>query len=134
MNPRNKIWIALLAFALVTITIACSCSSLTDLFGSKEPMPGLAGQWEDPLEGTIHTIEWNGDTYVVTSSVNPDNGTYAVSDQNWDGSTFTWTYYVAASDVSVTIQALSISGDTMSLNWWSTNGNSGQDTFNRYNP
>jgi len=132
MNPRNKVWITLLAFILVAVTIACSCSSLSNLTGSKEPMTGLAGQWEDQAEGTIHTIEWNGDTYVVTSSVNNERGAYEVSDQVWDGSTFSWTYYVAESDVYVTIQAVSVSGDEMSLNWWSTNGNSGTDTFYRY--
>jgi hypothetical protein len=132
MTPRNKIWIVILAFALVTITIACSCSSLTNLFGSKEPMTGLAGQWEDRLEGTIHTIEWNGTTYVVTSTVNNVRGEYAVSDQTWDGSSFTWTYYVADTDVYVTIQALSVSGGELSLNWWSSNGNSGADKFYRY--
>ncbi len=95
MNPRNKVWITLLAFVLIAVTIACSCSSLSNLTGAKEPMTGLAGQWEDQAEGTIHTIEWNGDTYVVTSSVNNERGAYEVSDQVWDGSTFSWTYYVA---------------------------------------
>jgi hypothetical protein len=141
MSPRNKIWFALLSFVLVAVTIACSCSSLSDLMnssggggtsgGSAEPMPGLAGTWRDNAENTVHTIVWTGSTYHVVSSINDDRGAYDVSDETWDGSTFTWTYYVSQTDVSVTIEATSVSGNTMYLNWWSTNGNSGTDTFTR---
>lgn len=96
-----------------------------------EPMPGLAGVWRDVAEGTVHTIEWTGSTYTVVRSVNDERGTYSVTEEDWDGSTFTWTYYVPQTDVSVTIEATSVSGNIMYLNWWSSNGNSGTDTFTR---
>jgi hypothetical protein len=129
MNPRNKVWITLLALVLVFATIACSCSSLSGLTGSQEPMTGLAGQWYDAAEVTTHTIAWDGTTYTV-SSVTDDGTVLTISDQVWDGSTFTWTY-ISPYDVSVTIQALSVSGTALSINWWSTNGNSGTDTLYR---
>ena len=133
MNPRNKVWITLLSFVLVAVTIACSCSSVTDLFnqGSAEGMPGLAGKWRDNAENTVHTIEWTGSTYNVVSTINDERGSYDVTEENWDGTTFTWAYYVEATDVTVTLQATSVSGNTMNLNWWSTNGNSGTDAFTR---
>lgn len=131
MNPRNKVLFAFLAFIVVAVTIACSCSSLSNTGGSSEPMTGLAGTWRDEAEGTVHKIEWTGSTYKVVSSVNDVRGTYDVTEQTWNGSTFTWTYYVPQTEVSVTIEATSVSGNTMNLNWRSSNGNSGTDTFVR---
>jgi hypothetical protein len=132
MNPRNKVWMTLMAFVLVAVTIACSCSSITSgLGGSKEPMTGLAGSWRDNAESTVHTIQWTGSTYHVVSTVNDTYGSYDVTSENWNGSTFTWVYYVAQNDVSVTIIATSVSGDNMYLTWSSTNGNSGTDIFTR---
>lgn len=134
MNPRNKVLFAFLTFVVVAVTIACSCSSLSNTGGtggSPEPMTGLAGTWRDEAEGTVHTIEWTGSTYKVVSSVNDERGKYDVTEQTWNGSTFTWVYYVPQTDVSVTIEATSVSGNTMYLNWWSSNGNSGTDTFTR---
>ena len=98
---------------------------------NQEPMPGLAGKWEDPETLTVHTIEWSGDSYVVTSSVNPDRGTYDITYQNWDGSTLNWTYYVAATDVAVTIETVSVDGDTLTFNWSQTTGDSGTDVYTR---
>jgi len=129
MNPRNRVWMALLAFALIAVTIACSCSSLTDLFGSSEPMSGLAGQWYDSMEVTTHTIVWDGSTYTVTS-VTDDGQNLIITNEYWDGSTFTWTY-VSPYDVAVTLQALSVSGNALSINWWNDIGSSGTDTLYR---
>jgi hypothetical protein len=138
MNPRKKVWLTVLTFVLVAVTIACSCTDLSNLTGgggggggSSEPMPGLAGAWRDNAENTVHTIRWTGSTYDVVSSINDDRGAYEVTEENWDGTSFTWTYYVAVNDVSVTLEATSVSGDIMNLNWWSTNGRSGSDTFTR---
>jgi hypothetical protein len=97
----------------------------------EEPMPGLAGAWRDDREGNVHTIEWNGRAYHVASSVNDENGAYDVTQEYWDGSAFTWTYYVPQTDVSVTLQATSVAEDLLYLSWWSTNGNSGTDVFTR---
>jgi hypothetical protein len=132
MKAQKKLWFTLIVAALVFVTVACSCGSLSNLGlgGSPEPMTGLAGTWLDSYENTTHTITWNGSAYSVSSN-NAERGNYSVSDVSWDGSTFTWTYYVAQNDVYVTIQAYQIDGDYMYLNWWSTNHNSGQDTFYR---
>jgi hypothetical protein len=138
MNPRNKVLITLLSVLLVAVTVACSCSTITDLFnrggstgGNPEAMPGLAGVWVDTQENTVHTIVWTGSTYNVVSSIDDTHGNCAITSQNWNGSTLTWTYYVADTDVSVTITATSVSGNSMYNNWSSTNGNSGTDVFTR---
>jgi hypothetical protein len=94
-------------------------------------MLGLEGKWMDTQENTLHTIEWTGSTYHVVSSVDDTHGNCPVTSENWNGSTFTWTYYVADTDVSVTLEATSVSGSSMYNNWWSTNGNSGTDVFTR---
>jgi hypothetical protein len=91
----------------------------------------LAGKWEDPATLTVHTIAWIVDSYVVTSSVNPDRGPYDITEQHWDGSTLTWTFYVAANDVYVTIETISVDGDTLNFDWSQTTGESGTETFTR---
>ncbi|MBI4730604.1 MAG: hypothetical protein HY781_00430, partial [Chloroflexi bacterium] len=98
---------------------------------SPEPIPGLAGRWEDQYELTVHTIEWNGTKYVVTESWNPDRGIYEIIEQSWNGSVLNWVNRVP-DGADVTLETISVSGDELYLNWWSTNGNSGQDTFLRY--
>ena len=131
MNPRNKVFLVLLAALAGMVVIACSCS---DLFGgSNEPIPGLEGRWEDQYELTVHTIEWNGSKYVVTDCRNPDHGTYDIIEQSWDTSTNTllWTYRVPGG-ADVTLETIEVDGDQLYLYWWSTNGNDGTDHFLRY--
>jgi hypothetical protein len=98
---------------------------------NQEPIPGLAGKWDDPDTHTVHTIAWIVDSYVVTSSVNPNNGSYEITDQNWDGSSLTWTYYVAVNKLSVTIKTISVDGDTLNFSWSQTSGESGTDAYTR---
>jgi hypothetical protein len=130
MNPRNKVWITVAAFVLVMITIACACPSLSNLGGTAaEPMPGLAGKWYDDAEVTTHTIVWDGTNYSV-SAVTDDGQNLTISSQNWDGSAFTWVY-ISPYDVSVTMKAVSVSGTALTVDWTSTNGNSGTDTIYR---
>jgi hypothetical protein len=128
---RNKVFIALAVFALMVVTLACSFTSSGNSGTAPEPITGLAGRWEDQYETTVHTIEWNGTKYVVTDSTHPDRGKYSIIEQSWDGTTLTWTYRVP-DGADVTLETISVSGDELFLNWWSTNGNSGQDTFLRY--
>jgi hypothetical protein len=135
MNPRNKVFLVLLAALAGMIIIACSCTDLSFLNGgggtAPEPITGLAGRWEDQYELTIHTIEWDGTKYVVTDSTNPENGNYPVVSQSWNGSVLNWVYSVPGG-AEVTLETISVTGDELYLNWWSNNGNSGQDTFLRY--
>lgn len=125
---RNKILIGLAVFVLVAVTLACSFGSSSD--SSSEPMKGLAGKWRDTAEGTVHTIKWTGSTYTVTSSVNDTRGAYSILSEDWDGKTFTFVYSVPGG-ADVTIECVSVSGSTLNVNWWSSNGNSGTDTFSR---
>lgn len=94
-------------------------------------MPGLAGNWRDTAEGTTHVIIWDGQDYQVISSINDARGVYDIVFQEWDGNTLIFNYYVPASGVTVTIEATMVIGNTLYVNWWSTNGNSGTDTFTR---
>jgi hypothetical protein len=127
---RNHIFIALAALVLVAATLACS---FTNSGGgtTSEPISGLAGQWEDQYELTVHTIEWDGTKYVVTDATNPDKGTYEILEQSWNGSSLTWVYRVP-DGADVTLTTVSVSGNELNLTWSSTNGNSGEDTFLRY--
>ena len=133
MQPRNKVFLVLLAALAVMVIIACSCSDITNLTGgggSEQPIAGLAGKWEDQYELTVHTIEWNGTKYEVTECTNPNYGVYEIVSQTWDGSTLTWVYR-STQGADVTLSTISVSGDELFLNWSSTNGNSGTDTFLR---
>jgi hypothetical protein len=126
---RNKILIGLAVLVLVAVTLACSFTSNGN-GSSPEPMAGLAGSWRDTAEGTTHTIAWNGSTYTITSSVNDDRGAYSIISEDWNGSTFTFVYRVP-DGADVTIECVSVSGSNLNVNWSSTNGNSGTDTFTR---
>ena len=159
MKKNNKLWIVLACIMAGVVTLACSCGALSSLLATPtplptstpvptntpipsptitpsptqvlEPMPGLAGIWRDTAEGTTHTIVWDGEYYKVLSSINDERGTYDITYEYWDGSTFTFDYHVPQTDVTVTIQVISVSISSMDLNWSSTNGNSGTDTFTR---
>ena len=147
MNPRNKVWLSLLAFVLAVTIIACSCGNITSIFSPTatptrtatlrptlpptEGMPGLAGKWRDTADNVVHTIQWSGSTYHIVSSISDADGQYSTSNEIWDGKTFTWTYYVTPTGVSVTIQATSVSGSSLDVNWWNDQGDSGTDTFTR---
>jgi hypothetical protein len=126
---RNKILIGLAVLVLVAVTLACSFTSSGN-GSSSEPMAGLAGSWRDNAEGTVHTIAWTGSTYTITSSVNDDRGAYSILSEDWNGSTFTFVYRVP-DGADVTIECVSVSGSNLNVNWSSTNGNSGTDTFTR---
>src|SRR5512147_330956 len=110
MNTRNKAPI-LLAMALVgLVTLACACPAISSLVATPtplpaptrtpfpttapEPMSGLVGVWRDTAEGTEHTIMWGGNSYIVTRSVNDDGSINDITSQVWNGSTFTFDYYV----------------------------------------
>jgi hypothetical protein len=133
MNPRNKVFLVLLAALAGLVIIACSCTDFSFSTGgtTSEPIAGLEGQWEDQYETTVHTIEWDGSNYVVTDSTHPERGEYDIVEQSWDGSTLSWTYHVP-DGADVTLETISVDGDELFLNWWSSNGNSGTDTFLRY--
>ena len=125
---RNKTLIVVAILVLVLSSLACSFN--LNAGGSSEPMKGLAGSWRDNAEGTVHTIAWDGSTYTLTSSVNDERGSYDILSEDWNGSTFTFVYRVP-DGADVTIECVSVNGDNLDVNWSSTNGNSGTDTFTR---
>jgi hypothetical protein len=127
---RNKLFLALAALVLVGATLACSFTSNSGGGTAPEPITGLAGRWEDQYELTVHTITWDGTKYVVTDCTNPDSGTYQIVEQSWNGTTLHWVYRVPGG-ADVTLDTVSVTGDELFLNWSSTNGNSGTDTFLR---
>jgi len=132
MNAQRKVWLVLLAALLVAVTIACSCGDLSSLTGGGgEAIPGLAGRWEDPETLTVHTIEWQSGRYVVVSCIDEDGSAFSITEQNWDGSKLTWTYYVSSSDVSVGFETTSLNGDSLNTNWWNSVGRSGTEILGR---
>lgn len=82
----------------------------------------------------IRCMDWNhvqsNIIRKVTSSVNDERGRYEILSEEWDGNTFTFVYRVP-DGADVTIECVSVRGDELDINWWSTNGNSGEDVFYR---
>jgi hypothetical protein len=156
VTPR-KFWLILAAVLTGFVILACSCSNLSLPFGktptpsevppmptlarlpTPEPFPttgpvsleGLAGSWLDPdTTGTVTTIEQQGDGYVVVDVSNPNRGGNELTDQNWDGSSLTWTYCVP-DGACVTNQTISVSGDSLYVSWSNDQGSSGNTTMQR---
>lgn len=133
MQPRNKVFLVLLAAAAGLVLIACSCTDFSFNFGTgsgNEAMPGLAGTWQDPETFDTFVIEWQNNKYEVTS-VTWETDTYDVTEQSWSGSTLTWTYYIPESDMYLSYETTSLSGDSLSTNWWNSAGNSGTEVLDR---
>ncbi len=131
MNPRNKVFIVLLAALAVMVIIACSCSDISLPNGNDpEAIPGLAGSWQDPETSDVFVIAWQNSKYVVTS-VTWEGTSYDITSQSWDGSSLTWSYYIPESDVSLSYQTTSLSGDSLYTNWWNDAGGSGTETLGR---
>jgi hypothetical protein len=98
---------------------------------SQEPMPGLAGDWRDTETNDVHVIEWQNGQYVVTAVNDDEYGSFAVTSQSWNGSALTWMYKVSYNETSVTFTTVSVSGDSLSTNWSSSDGDSGTETLQR---
>jgi hypothetical protein len=133
MNPRNKVFLVLVAAFTALFLIACSCSTLNiPGLGSsnEESVPGLAGTWQDPETLDVFVIEWNGAVYSV-SSVTYEGTSYNITSQSWTGSTLTWTYYIPEYDTSLTYETTSVSGDSLYTNWWNSQDNSGTEILQR---
>lgn len=133
MNPRNKVFIVLLAALVGMIIIACSCTDLSFLNtggNNPEAMPGLAGTWQDPQTTDTFVIAWQNDQYVVTS-VTFESTTYDITEQSWSGTALTWTYYIPEYDTYLSYETTSLSGDSLYTNWSNDGGSSGTETLER---
>jgi hypothetical protein len=144
MRPVKKALFTFVAGILVFAVIACSCSSLIPSLGGSgtstpavggggsttEAIPGLAGSWEDPETFDVHTIVWENNTYVVTSTTAPDGTDYPVVSQSFSNNVLTWTYAVP-DRATVTFVVESVSGDNLYTTWSNDQGNSGTETLSR---
>jgi hypothetical protein len=134
MNPRNKVWLTLVACLLGAVIIACSCGSLSNSSHPQaEPMYGLEGTWQDPKIGVMHNILWDGYKYHVVSGGMANGLDYPVSDVLWNGKTFQWSYYDRQYGQKVLIVINSVDGDQADV-WYTTNGAYGYLTFYRVQP
>jgi hypothetical protein len=133
MNRRNKAWLSIIASITAIVAIACSCGGLSGSTQSPEPMTGLAGRWQDPKIGILHTISWDGERYNVTSTGLATGSSYPVSDIIWNGKILQWTYFDRQYNVSVIIMVNSVDGDQAQA-WYAQGPNSGYLTFYRYQP
>jgi hypothetical protein len=97
-------------------------------------MPGLAGKWIDPDSsggGTISTIEWQNGGYVVSSVINTGRGPNELTKTSWSNGVLTWEYCPSGMHC-ITQNTVSVSGDTLTVNWaWSDGGNSGTSDLQR---
>ena len=130
MNPNKKVLITVLSFVLAMLVIACSCSSLIPTgTGNQETMPGLTGKWQAPTED-VYEIAWQNGQYVVLSCT-WQGTSYQITSQSWSGNTLTWSYYDTDLSVTVTLSTISLSGDSLDINWSLSDGSSGTDTLTR---
>jgi hypothetical protein len=142
----RKFWLVLTGAILTLTIIACSCGSLIPTptptippqptfppapTVAPNPMPELAGYWEDTETKDVHVIEWQDGKYVVTAINAPDGSSLEITDQSWDGSSLNWTYYVSGTGVSVTFTTVSVSGDNLYTNWSNTDDRNGTETLVR---
>jgi hypothetical protein len=133
MNPRNKVFLVLLAALAVMVIIACSCTDLSFLNiggDNQEAMPGLAGTWQDPQTTDTFVIAWQNGQYVVTS-VTFESTTYDITEQSWSGTALTWTYYIPEYETYLSYETTSLSGDSLNTNWWNDGGGSGTEILER---
>jgi len=93
-----------------------------------EPIPGLEGTWqywadfEVPELQYTFTIDWDGQKYLITECVGYDDVICVIQSQNWDGTTFTWTYYFPHKEYTTSHIFSSISGDTFTSERSGTGG------------
>jgi hypothetical protein len=132
MQPRNKVFLVLLAALAGLVIIACSCTDLSFLKSGSgnEAVPGMAGTWQDPETYDTFVIAWQSGKYEVTS-VTWETTTYEITDQSWSGTSLTWSYYIPESGVTLSYQTTSLSGDSLYTNWWNDAGASGTETLSR---
>ena len=132
MNPNRKVLFTVLSFVLAMLVIACSCSSLipTGITGNTEPMPGLAGKWQDPESLDTFEIAWQNNQYVVIA-VTWEGTSYSITSQSWTGSSLTWSYYDTDLSITTTYTTTSLNGDTLEVDWSYSNGDSGTETLVR---
>lgn len=154
MAYKRKIWLVLAVAALALSSLACGINTVkptptvlpTQVAPAEvflpTPEPTLApiplgnyqdmiGSWLDPdTNGDVTTIFGLEGGLAVDTVVNPDSGSFEITDQNWDGAVLSWTYCVP-SGPCVTTQTVSVDGDNLYTNWTNDQGYSGSTTMTR---
>lgn len=159
MNTGRKVWLIAIVTVIGMAIIACSTSTVLPTatrapqvplapvatvaplatsapqpVTNQEPMPGLVGKWIDPDSsggGTVSTIEYQNGQYVVTSVINTNRGPNELTTTSWANGVLTWEYCPAGMHC-ITQKTVSISGDTLVVDWaWSDGGNSGTSPLQR---
>jgi hypothetical protein len=141
MDPNKKVLLAIAAFALILVTIACSCGSLSPATPSgsvatlapasgntsSDAAHGMAGKWGETIFNNIHTIVWQNDSYVVVSIIHkPDGASYPITSQSWSNGVLTWTYSVPEGwQDTITSVSLTPDHNILSVAWSNTEGNAG---------
>jgi hypothetical protein len=121
MKSHNKIFLALVVFALVAATLACGTSSKAS----------MAGAWLDPdTSGTITTIVADGSGYKVTSVINPNRGGNELTDSSWSNGVLTWTYCVPNGNC-ITSVTTGVTSSKLNTTWTDDQGQSGTTDFER---
>jgi hypothetical protein len=153
MNATKKFWIVLTGTVLAMVMIACSCNSLTPALNPtataavipqpateivppaetivSNPLPDLAGFWQD--FSRVFTIEWQGNQYVVSAITAAGTSKRTLTSQSWDGKSLTWTYEYSDENGSSTntYTTVSVSGDSLTVKYSSTNGAADTHTLKR---
>lgn len=136
MKLRLKIFLVILAVLAVFIIVLYSCTGTNDddnnddqgVYG--EPLPGLAGAWQDPETFDIFVIAWRSGAYQVVSVTN-GNTAYPITGQSWDGSSLSWTYYIPGDDDHLSYRTTSLNGNRLHTDWWYSDEGSGTETLKR---
>jgi len=118
-----------------TIPVATSAPTEVSSPIPGEAMPGLAGKWIDPDSsggGTISTIVWENGGYVVTEVVNPSRGGNELKSFSWKNGVLTWEYCPSDMQDCIIQYTISLSGNTLTVDWtWSSGNNSGTSELKR---
>ena len=118
-----------------TIPVATSALTVVPSPIPGEAMPGLAGQWIDPDSsggGTVSTIVWENGGYVVTEVVNPSRGGNELKSFSWKNGVLTWEYCPSDMQDCIIQYTISVSGNTLTVDWtWSSGNNSGTSELKR---
>ena len=134
MAPKNKVFVIVLTFVTAMLVIACSCSSLSSLLptgsSGQEAIPGMAGKWQSPDNNDQFEIAWQNGQYVVLSA-SWEGTSYQITSQSWNGSSLSWSYLDTDLNLTVSVETISISGDSLEVNYSYSDGSSGSTTLNR---
>jgi hypothetical protein len=96
------------------------------------PPINLEGTWYNPSTHSETTIVWRNNTFEATHIVDNDDGdVYPVTSSGWDGTSFTWSYYVPDTTYHVIFSMTSLVGNNLNCYWFNDHDASGTRTLQR---